>query len=192
MAVEPVVLSLRRPTSDKSWGFALEGGVDQGLPVFVHKVTRNGIAHKCGVEPGDVILKICATPVAGMTHAQVKAEILRAGNDLDFTVKKRDFNVAQYKITVQQFANANINVKAVINPPEHSLVIVKEPFLWRHGGPTLKNDQPKSHKVLEQQIPRASVGAGPPPPSVFVRNMEERSPYLQATEQTIQKAHGQS
>ncbi|THD23726.1 hypothetical protein D915_005618 [Fasciola hepatica] len=73
---------------------------------------------------------------------------------------RRDFNVAQYKITVQQFANANINVKAVINPPEHSLVIVKEPFLWRHGGPTLKNDQPKSHKVLEQQIPRASVGGG--------------------------------
>lgn len=38
MALEPVVLSLRRPTSDKSWGFVLEGGADQGLPVFVHKV----------------------------------------------------------------------------------------------------------------------------------------------------------
>nr|CAH8827193.1 unnamed protein product [Trichobilharzia regenti] len=90
MALEPVVISLRRPTSDKSWGFALQGGVDQGLPVFVHKVTRNGIAHKSGLEPGDVVIKICATPVTGMTHAQVKAEILRAGNDLDFMVKKLD------------------------------------------------------------------------------------------------------
>lgn len=190
MALEPVVLSLRRPTSDKSWGFVLEGGVDQGLPVFVHKVTRNGIAHKCGVEPGDVILKICATPVTGMTHAQVKAEILRAGNDLDFTVKKRDFNVAQYNITMQQFANANRSVEAAVGSPEPRAEIVEE-HLWRHGGPTFKNVQPKSYKILEQQLPQASVG-GPPPPSVFTRNMDERSPYLQATEQTIQKAYGQS
>ncbi|VDO63476.1 unnamed protein product [Schistosoma curassoni] len=39
MALEPVVISLRRATSDKSWGFVLQGGVDQGLPVFVHKMT---------------------------------------------------------------------------------------------------------------------------------------------------------
>ncbi|VDP43961.1 unnamed protein product [Schistosoma mattheei] len=39
MALEPVVISLRRATSDKSWGFVLQGGVDQGLPVFVHKVS---------------------------------------------------------------------------------------------------------------------------------------------------------
>lgn len=38
MSTEPVVYQLRRPTSDKSWGFALQGGADQGLPVFVHKV----------------------------------------------------------------------------------------------------------------------------------------------------------
>ncbi|TPP61323.1 hypothetical protein FGIG_10953 [Fasciola gigantica] len=41
---------------------------------------------------------------------------------------RREFNVAQYKITVQQFANANINVKAVVSLPEPRSVIVKEPF----------------------------------------------------------------
>ncbi|KER27647.1 hypothetical protein T265_05366 [Opisthorchis viverrini] len=190
MAVEPVVLSLRRPTSDKSWGFALEGGADQGLPVFVHKVTRNGIAHKSGLEPGDVIIRICATPVTGMTHAQVKAEILRAGNDLDFTVKKRDFNVVQYNITMQQFAAANKPSQAGPESQEPRVEIVEE-HLWRHGGPTFKNVQPKSYKILEQQLPQSSVG-GPPPPSVFERSIDERSPYLQATEPTIQKAYGQS
>ncbi len=38
MTTEPVIYQLRRPNSDKSWGFALQGGADQGLPVFVHKV----------------------------------------------------------------------------------------------------------------------------------------------------------
>ncbi|VDO05189.1 unnamed protein product [Rodentolepis nana] len=88
MSTEPVVYQLRRPTSDKSWGFALQGGADQGLPVFVHKITRNGIAHRAGLEPGDVIVKICKTPLTGMSHSQVKAELLRAGSDLDFTVLK--------------------------------------------------------------------------------------------------------
>ncbi|CAL8071814.1 unnamed protein product [Calicophoron daubneyi] len=190
MATEPVVLSLRRPTSDKSWGFQLEGGADQGLPVFVHKVTRNGIAHKSGVEPGDVILRICATPVTGMTHAQVKAEILRAGNDLDFTVKKRDFNVAQYNLSMQQIAAAQRPAQAQPNSPEPRSEIVEE-HLWRHGGPTFKMVQPKSYKILEQQLPQSSTG-GAPPPSVFERNPDERSPYLNATGPTIQKAYGQS
>lgn len=45
MALEPVVISLRRATSDKSWGFVLQGGVDQGLPVFVHKVSQYIFLH---------------------------------------------------------------------------------------------------------------------------------------------------
>ncbi|CAH8440349.1 unnamed protein product [Heterobilharzia americana] len=179
MALEPVVISLRRATSDKSWGFALQGGVDQGLPVFVHKVTRNGIAHKSGLEPGDVVVKICATPVTGMTHAQVKAEILRAGNDLDFMVKKRDFNVVHNK-PVEQASGS----------PEPRAEIVEE-HLWRHGGPTFKNVQPKSYKILEQQLPQSNMG-GPSPGSVFDRSLDERSPYLQATEKSIQKAYGES
>ncbi|XP_018648983.1 hypothetical protein Smp_006860.1 [Schistosoma mansoni] len=197
MALEPVVISLRRATSDKSWGFVLQGGVDQGLPVFVHKVTRNGIAHKSGLEPGDVILKICATPITGMVHAQVKAEILRAGNDLDFMVKKRDFNVVAYNQTMQQIAASNRPIDVNSNSPEPRAEIVEE-HLWRHGGPTFKNVQPKSYKILEQQLPQSSMGAnnyemtGPAPGSVFDRSMDERSPYLQATEQTIQKAYGES
>ncbi|KAH8850980.1 PDZ and LIM domain protein Zasp [Schistosoma japonicum] len=157
MALEPVVISLRRQTSDKSWGFALQGGVDQGLPVFVHKVTRNGIAHKSGLEPGDVVLKICATPITGMTHAQVKAEILRAGNDLDFMVKKRDFNVVAYNQTMQQLAAANRSIDIASGEPEPRAEIVEE-HLWRHGGPTFKNVQPKSYKILEQQLPQSSMG----------------------------------
>lgn len=52
------------------------------------QVNKNSIAAKAGLDPGDAVLMICKTNVTSYTHAQVKAEILRAGNELDFTVQK--------------------------------------------------------------------------------------------------------
>ncbi|KAF6770604.1 hypothetical protein AHF37_11120 [Paragonimus kellicotti] len=109
---------------------------------------------------------------------------------------RRDFNVAQYNITMQQFAATNRQVEVAQNSPEPRAEIIEE-HLWRHGGPTFKKVQPKSYKILDDVILfgglavwRSHICA--PPPSVFERNMEERSPYLQATEPSIQKAYGQS
>ncbi|KAL5109121.1 PDZ and LIM domain protein Zasp [Taenia crassiceps] len=199
MSTEPVVYQLRRPSSDKSWGFVLQGGADQGLPVFVHKITRNGIAHRAGLEPGDVIVKICKTPLSGMSHSQVKAELLRAGSDLDFTVLKRAFNVTNYNMSMKMMAAEQASPAVTPGGPEERSEIVEE-HLWRHGGPTFKNVQPKSYKILEQQLPQSEMGAteygnqtgGSGPGSVFERSVDERSPYLKATEQTIQKAYGES
>ncbi|KAM7536071.1 hypothetical protein Aperf_G00000100633 [Anoplocephala perfoliata] len=187
MSTEPVVYQLRRPSSDKSWGFALQGGADQGLPVFI---TRNGIAHRAGLEPGDVIVKICKTPLSGLSHSQVKAELLRAGSDLDFTVLKRAFNVTNYNASMKMLAEQQAPSAATQGGPEERSEIVEE-HLWRHGGPTFKNVQPKSYKILEQQLPQSEMG-GSTPGSVFERADDERSPYLKATEQTIQKAYGES
>ncbi|CDS43192.1 PDZ and LIM domain protein Zasp [Echinococcus multilocularis] len=199
MSTEPVVYQLRRPSSDKSWGFVLQGGADQGLPVFVHKITRNGIAHRAGLEPGDVIVKICKTPLSGMSHSQVKAELLRAGSDLDFTVLKRAFNVTNYNMSMKMMAAEQSSPTVAQGGPEERSEIVEE-HLWRHGGPTFKNVQPKSYKILEQQLPQSEMGVpeyanqtgGSGPGSVFERSVDERSPYLKATEQTIQKAYGES
>lgn len=41
--------------------------------------------------------------------------------------------------------------------PEERSEIVEE-HLWRHGGPTFKNVQPKSYKILEQQLPQSEMG----------------------------------
>lgn len=43
--------------------------------------------------------------------------------------------------------------------PEERSEIVEE-HLWRHGGPTFKNVQPKSYKILEQQLPQSEMGGG--------------------------------
>uniref|UniRef100_A0A1I8FD57 PDZ domain-containing protein n=1 Tax=Macrostomum lignano TaxID=282301 RepID=A0A1I8FD57_9PLAT len=170
-----VVINLRRHSSDKSWGFAVQGGSDMGLPVFVHKITRNGIAHKSGLEPGDVIVKICQTWCADFSHGQVKAEILRAGNELDFTVKKRGFNVAAYAAQT-----------APSEQQQQRQSEVSEEHVWRHGGPTFKNVVPKTYQILESQLPHRAVSR-----ILKDRSMEEHSPYLKAQGPTIQRAFGE-
>ncbi|VDO66382.1 unnamed protein product [Schistosoma margrebowiei] len=47
------------------------------------QVTSNGLANQAGLEVGDVIVSICNSLTVGKTYEQVKAEILRAGNELD-------------------------------------------------------------------------------------------------------------
>ncbi len=48
----------------------------------------HSIAADAGLEVGDIVVSICDAPVQGKEHTQIKAEVLRAGNDLDFMVIK--------------------------------------------------------------------------------------------------------
>ncbi|VDM30419.1 unnamed protein product [Hydatigera taeniaeformis] len=52
-------------------------------------VTLHSIAAKAGLEVGDVVVSICDAPVQEKEHSRIKAEILRAGNELDFLVVKQ-------------------------------------------------------------------------------------------------------
>lgn len=144
------------------------------MPLHVEHVNPKGRAIAQGLNAGDVIVSICGNPTAGMTHAQVKQEMLRAGNDLDLMVAKG----------AMQGAPA---------PPagEPARVQVVEEPVRKMGGPTYKNVQTKTMQVLEDELPQAATG-GAAPASIFNRNKAERSGYLQAEGQTIQKAYGQS
>uniref|UniRef100_A0A0R3TH15 ZM domain-containing protein n=1 Tax=Rodentolepis nana TaxID=102285 RepID=A0A0R3TH15_RODNA len=107
-----------------------------------------------------------------------------------FILKRHAFNVPNYNASMKILAEQQAVSTAAQGAPEERSEIVEE-HLWRHGGPTFKNVQPKSYKILEQQLPQSEMGGGTPG-SVFERNTDERSPYLKATEQTIQKAYGES
>ncbi|VDL97561.1 unnamed protein product [Schistocephalus solidus] len=74
------LVRLRRENSEMNWGFAVFGGADFGCPP---------IAGKAGLEVGDIIVSICNSPVQGKQHSEIKAEILRAGNELDFMIIKQ-------------------------------------------------------------------------------------------------------
>ena len=43
---------------------------------------------KSGLEAGDGVLSICGAATNNLTHAQVKQEILRAGNEVTLVVEK--------------------------------------------------------------------------------------------------------
>ncbi|KAL3320490.1 Synaptopodin 2-like, partial [Cichlidogyrus casuarinus] len=90
-----VNIGLRRLMSDRQWGFTLYGGVDAGCPPFVNHVSLNSPAYQMGLEIGDVILAICGVPAEGKNLYSLKAEILRAGNELDFVILKQGIDLAK-------------------------------------------------------------------------------------------------
>lgn len=158
------------------------------MPLHVEHVNPKGRAIAQGLNAGDVIVSICGNPTAGMTHAQVKQEMLRAGNDLDLMVAKG----AMGGIAPQQQQQGGAMQGAPAPPAgEPARVQVVEEPVRKMGGPTYKNVQTKTMQVLEDELPQAATG-GAAPASIFNRNKAERSGYLQAEGQTIQKAYGQS
>ncbi|KAL5111692.1 hypothetical protein TcWFU_003070 [Taenia crassiceps] len=85
----PMMIRLRRPGPEAPWGFAVFGGADYGCPPFISRVTLHSIAARAGLEVGDIVVSVCDAPVQEKEHSQIKAEILRAGNELDFLVIKQ-------------------------------------------------------------------------------------------------------
>lgn len=82
------VIKLRRNDTSQPWGFRMRGGAQQGMPLFIEHIAANGRAARGGLCMGDGLLMICNTNVTKASHDQAKGEILRAGNELDFTVQK--------------------------------------------------------------------------------------------------------
>lgn len=62
------------------------------LGVFIvpstDQVNSGSLAAQQGIEVGDVIVSICNSLTVGRTQEQLKAEILRAGNELDLVLIK--------------------------------------------------------------------------------------------------------
>ena len=52
------------------------------------QINPKGRSAAQGLSMGDAIVSICGNPTKNMTHAQVKQEILRAGNEIDLVVAK--------------------------------------------------------------------------------------------------------
>lgn len=181
-------VQLRRMETSQPWGFRLRGGTDQGMPLFVEHVQPKGRAASQGVRAGDRIIAICGVPTQNLSHAEIKSEMLRAGNELDLTVLRDGSLTAPGG--------------PAIAPAEESRSQIDEQPIPKLGGPTYKQVKPKTYQVLEEQLeqsaaadtaaPEAVADAGASKPSsIFDRKREERSEYLKAKGPTIQKAYGE-
>jgi len=181
-------IKLRRNESSQSWGFRLKGGADQGTPIFIEGVAKNGRGMNGGLRAGDLVVTICGRNVHGLTHDQVKGEILRAGNDLDILIKR----------SAQAAAALASHSQAAAAEPQR--VEVVEEHAVRFGGPTYKPITPKTYQILEDELAASGSDSqmdNPPPPgmkpaSIFDRKKDDRSGYLQAAGKTIQNAYGQN
>jgi len=207
-----IFVSLRRTDTSQPWGFRMKGGAQMGMPLFVEQVAPNGRAHKGGMAPGDLIVVICGTNVAKFSHDQAKSEILRAGNELDFTLQRGTPSgrsplealahiqgggaVRPVDPTPVRGGTPQGRVSQTHQPvvaPEARSSVVEEPTCSL-GGPTYKDVKPKTYQILEQQLgpeSNAPTRPGGGPSSIFDRKHKERSDYLHAAGPTIQKAYGQ-
>lgn len=89
-------IQLRRSDTSIPWGFRLEGGVDLGHPLNIQRVTPGGIAESCGLQPGDIIVRINSSDTKYMKHEDAKMEIIRSCNDFEMIVERgRSINSVQ-------------------------------------------------------------------------------------------------
>ncbi|CAH1789522.1 unnamed protein product [Owenia fusiformis] len=174
------VVKLRRTNNSIQWGFTLEGGVDQGYPLYIKTIVPGSPAQKHGLAPGDAVMRIGFEDCPGMNLSAGKAEVLRQGNQLDLVVEKGAVQPDDPRVRA-----------AAENAPRVELVEETSPFINQPGsGPKFKDVKPKTYTVLDQELPESEKGGGKPS-SIFDRKREERSKYQQATGPTIQKAYGQ-
>ncbi|GFS22828.1 PDZ and LIM domain protein [Elysia marginata] len=208
-SVTPDCVQLRRRDTSQNWGFRMQGGREYGLPLFIVAVSPKGLAGKAGLLNGDEIVQICQTNVQGWTHTNAKSEMMRAGNEVDLWVIRGSVDVSDPAI--KEACGVGKGQKRVeldecsINPNMNE-------------GNMFRNVTPKTYKILEAQLAQSEPEPDPTPAaqqqqqpsqsmkpihaqpapaaqgkpsSIFDRKKTDRSDYLKAQGQTIQKAYGQ-
>ncbi|CAL8094898.1 unnamed protein product [Calicophoron daubneyi] len=172
---------LRRPNSERQWGFTFYGGAEYGCPPFVNKVTKNGLAFQYGVEVGDVLVSICKEVTVGKTNEQLRAEILRAGNELDLILIRRGIDmeklmqVAPKVISTPSTEAQSIPAGRLENAPG--------------GGRTFRSVKTRSLRILEEQL-----AAGETPGSVLITKQHHRDSRglpVSGAESSFTRAYGQ-
>jgi len=94
-----VVVRLKRNDTGTPWGFRLQGGKDFHTPLSVQKVTDRSIAKRSGLKEEDAILAIGKTKTENLEHEAAKMEIIRNGNELEFTVQRGAVKIWQPEVT---------------------------------------------------------------------------------------------
>ncbi|XP_069114311.1 PDZ and LIM domain protein 5-like [Argopecten irradians] len=163
MADGSIDVQLRRFDTSQPWGFKMQGGVDTGFPIHVAQVNPKSISGQAGLQNGDVIISIGRMDVTGSTHQQARDEMIRSGNDVDLTVRRK-----------------GVPVKAA-PPPE------PEP----EDGGAYRDVQPKTYQVLQKELPQAAATGGRPA-SIFDKKKQARSEYTKTDKSGYMKAYGQS
>ncbi|XP_071144549.1 PDZ and LIM domain protein 3-like [Mytilus edulis] len=161
---EITVCKLRRYDTGQPWGFKMQGGSEVRIPLQVAEVSPKSVAGKAGLRDGDLICYINKAYVADVTHQHARNEMIRAGNDIDMTIK-RPGGVG----------------------PKTAGPLEKEDSI----DDNYRDVQPKTYQILQTELPQAAA-AGGRPASIFDKKKKARSEYTKTEQSGYTKAYGQS
>ncbi|CAG5115966.1 unnamed protein product, partial [Candidula unifasciata] len=88
MSLLTLEAKLERTDSSTPWGFRMQGGKDFSSPLTIQKVNPGSLAAKCGLQTGDIILKIGNTVTEHLRHKDAQTCILESGNRLDLLLQR--------------------------------------------------------------------------------------------------------
>ncbi|CAI9726159.1 and LIM domain Zasp isoform X2 [Octopus vulgaris] len=88
MSVLTLEAKLERLDPNTPWGFRMQGGKDFHSALMIQKVTSGSLAAKCGLQSGDIILKIGKLVAETLKHKEAQDAILSYGNKLDLLLQR--------------------------------------------------------------------------------------------------------
>uniref|UniRef100_A0A0B7ADR3 PDZ and LIM domain protein Zasp n=1 Tax=Arion vulgaris TaxID=1028688 RepID=A0A0B7ADR3_9EUPU len=88
MSVLTLEAKLERTDSSTPWGFRMQGGKDFSSPLTIQNVNPGSLAAKCGLQTGDIILKIGTSDTKLLKHKEAQTSILDCGNRLDLLLQR--------------------------------------------------------------------------------------------------------
>lgn len=100
-------VKMQRETNSTPWGFRMQGrdgcrpvrfdvsdnvghvgGKEFGCPLQIQKVNPSSLAERCGMQPGDFIVKIGETSTEHLKHPDAQELIKHQNNTLELTLQR--------------------------------------------------------------------------------------------------------
>jgi hypothetical protein len=94
---------ISRSDGNVSWGFRLQGGLEDNQPLTLTNIQPNSPADG-KIDPGDILIEIAETDVTHMTHKDAIELIQRCGNTLHLTIHKVGHSSPIRKPIAQQWS----------------------------------------------------------------------------------------
>ncbi|XP_052264867.1 PDZ and LIM domain protein 7-like isoform X2 [Dreissena polymorpha] len=88
MSILTLEAKLERQDPSTPWGFRLQGGKDFSSPLTIARVNPGSLAAKCGLQQGDIILKIGSKSSDTLKHKDAQDAIISYGNKLDLLLQR--------------------------------------------------------------------------------------------------------
>ncbi|XP_060063508.1 PDZ and LIM domain protein Zasp-like [Ylistrum balloti] len=109
MSLLTLEAKLERVDPSTQWGFRMQGGQDFSAPLTIQRVLPGSLAAKCGLQQGDIILKIGNSEANVMKHKDAQGAIMGSGNKLDLLLQR---GAAPHQYHYEKFSAPAVPSKA--------------------------------------------------------------------------------